>query len=449
MQQISGRVVIGILPVLALLLFSSALGASPSIDFERGKQLFADKRYTEAVPVLNAVAAADQSLAPAAKWLVGACYRELKDYPSAISALSGALAICGANYKLETGIKQQLGLCFIATQQWAKALPVFQDVLAKRPEKAAICWYNIGRCHRELGQYAEAIEALKHVADDPSFGKDATNQLAVCYEKIGDMDKARAMLQALLAGGSTEPAGLKLRLALSYIRTHDYAQARVHLADILNNHPNDPLAKYAVVNIAGCMIKLGQADDALAFLDDLGSRRPDMAQEILVAKAETIATYANRRTEALNLIRGLQSQSLSDSLSREARYVEAILLLVDPSQTSLCAGILDGLIQEAPDDPRADAWKFHRTLCLVSDKDWSAAREAFNQFCKDYPESDYCARAKYYEGDCCARLGDRAGAKSIFAGVVSNYPGTSWAKAASVRVNGPNALRVAGAEVSQ
>lgn len=596
MQGVSrGIIAWSVLSLTVLLLLCSACVADPAGDFDRAKQLIADKNYAGAIQALNTVVAADATRAPAAKWLIGACYRELKDYPAAVSALDGALAICGANEKLEAGVRRQLGLCFMATKEWAKGVPMFEYVLAKQPDTPG-CWHSIGTCYRNLKQYPQAIDALKKVVSNPSFRKDALAQLASCYfdskdwtnalaafgtllseypdngvtwqyrigtccrelrrypeaidalkkaiddsrfrkdvlaqlaacsfdskdwanaltafqtlvsecpdgaamwryrigrccwelgkfaeaitayeqavasdaldasvvtdakrslircyEKVGDYDKARAMLQALLTE-RPDNAGIKLSLALASLKTNDYEHAKTYFADILNNNPNDPLAKCAAVNIAGCMCKQGNSVGALAFLDQLHTNRPDMGQDVLLAKAEILFTYAKRKNDALDLIRSLESNQLAATLSRDVRRVKAMMLLTDSSQSSACAGILDGLIREAPDDPKAEEWKFYRTLCFVNNKDWAGGRAAFSQFCKDYPKSDYCAQAKYYEGDCCVQLHITEAARSAFAEVVAKFPNSGWAQAASGRLTALNARQQSpnannsGAEVSQ
>ncbi len=99
-------------------------------------------------------------------------------------------------------VNYEEGLRNFYSRQYDAAIETFQVLLVENPSHklTSNCQYWIGESYFGKGDYYRASEAFNRVFDyDFSYKKDdATLMLGRCYQKLGDYDRARVMLETLL-----------------------------------------------------------------------------------------------------------------------------------------------------------------------------------------------------------------------------------------------------------
>lgn len=127
------------------------------------------------------------------EWMLGDRYLNDKEYDSAITHLSKALAISPDHL----GVLNQLGVAYTAIGKLDEAEAALKHGLALYGSYAAFS-YNLGIVHSKREKIAEAKASfLKAIADDPQFGQ-AYLRLGEIYEYEGFPDSARSTYQTLI-----------------------------------------------------------------------------------------------------------------------------------------------------------------------------------------------------------------------------------------------------------
>lgn len=93
--------------------------------------------------------------------------------------------------------RYNLGVTFQKMKSYEKALEQFKKVVHERPKKAEY-HFALGNSHFYLEDYRDASKAFEDVMSLDKIHAKAQYSLAVCYEKMGDVDKARAAWQRYL-----------------------------------------------------------------------------------------------------------------------------------------------------------------------------------------------------------------------------------------------------------
>ena len=99
--------------------------------------------------------------------------------------------------------------------QYEEALSLAREAIRLDPE-FPIGWYTLGKTYVELGQFDEAIDAHRRLADRPGWSW----AIGVTYAAAGLEDKAREV-----AAGLEQSPGTELPLALIYVRIGDRESA--------------------------------------------------------------------------------------------------------------------------------------------------------------------------------------------------------------------------------
>jgi tetratricopeptide (TPR) repeat protein len=92
---------------------------------------------------------------------------------------------------------EEYGICLVHNHQHKDALPVFQRILELDPKD----WhnrYNLGLVQYRTGHFAEAIETLKPLTQDPMSEVDALNLIAAVYEARHETPAATKALRRAL-----------------------------------------------------------------------------------------------------------------------------------------------------------------------------------------------------------------------------------------------------------
>ena len=177
---------------------------------EKASGLFAAGRYADAIPPLDQVLAADPFNVDAALRLATA-HSSLGHERQALDAFQRAAAIAPKSQDVRT----YLALHYARTKEWARAVPLLEQVVAESPDRLTA---------------VEALATLK--AREGQAAMDAGQTDAA----IAAFDRARAL----------QPAAFKndLELGVLYLASRRYADARDALDRVAPSHPGYPMALF-------------------------------------------------------------------------------------------------------------------------------------------------------------------------------------------------------------
>ncbi len=143
-------------------------------EYRQGVELMmASQKYTEAVAAFDRAIAIDEKFAQA--WNDRAlCYRELKDYTTALKSSLRAVELDPENPELLFTLGetlQQIGILYRSTKYLDSAIQVFKMVISTLPNNTD-SWNNLGICYKEMGKEEDARFHFDRARDIKLFKKD-------------------------------------------------------------------------------------------------------------------------------------------------------------------------------------------------------------------------------------------------------------------------------------
>lgn len=96
---------------------------------------------------------------------------------------------------------------------------------------------------------------------------------------------------------------------------------------------------------------------------------------------------------------------------------------------------LQAFSAEHPRHPQSDNALFFSGVGLMALDDFEGAARAFDRVLKEYPAGDARLDAMLHLGDCRVRLNQKEDARSLYAKLISAYPGTAAANKAQKRLS--------------
>ena len=124
-------------------------------------------------------------------WLLGYVYLQLRDFDRAIAGYERALAL-NSN---DADFLAQMADALTYMGRPEQAIAQLKKAMRMNPRHPSWYWHVLGFAYYEVGQYKEALAALKH-GNKPSFF-DHRN-LAAVYVRLGRLEEARAEVSILL-----------------------------------------------------------------------------------------------------------------------------------------------------------------------------------------------------------------------------------------------------------
>lgn len=118
----------------------------------------------------------------------------IKEYDSAIAAYKGLLQI--NPHSIDTTV--QLAQCYIFKKSYLEAFELYQQILQVITDNPFI-WHNNAECALHLEKYTDAIHGYAITLQLMPSMTQAAIKLAICYDKIGDQDKAEAVCKKIIA----------------------------------------------------------------------------------------------------------------------------------------------------------------------------------------------------------------------------------------------------------
>ena len=89
-------------------------------------------------------------------------------------------------------------------KNWSEAAQAFDSITRAEPANA-VAWLRLGVSRHKLEQYKEAVEAYKHIENDPQVGSSALYREAASLAKLGKKADAEAALDKAVDAGLAQP----------------------------------------------------------------------------------------------------------------------------------------------------------------------------------------------------------------------------------------------------
>ncbi len=209
-----------------------------------------------------------------------------------------------------------------AAQSFRAAVAVIGEKGGVESEPQAIVWQNLASAYQFLGDaeaseeaYLLALDLLRGTGEDSSAYQATVNNLAVLYGSIGDFERARRQLDALIARGGVWNPNLRLALlmnsgeALRGVKDLEGAERR--LGEALKFAGNGPSRVLILLSLSATHTDSGDLDKARAEAEEARGLllKSDRTDRRLLGGVE--ATLGN-----LDLLQG-------NLASAEARWVRS------------------------------------------------------------------------------------------------------------------------------
>ena len=164
---------------------------------------------------------------------IALCYANLKDYDKAEKNYLKALEL---NPKLPQVyinlLRHYLARFYMEDARLDLAIDELENILEKQPDNFDV-YYDLGRVHFELGNYASAIENFENVLEYKNENPWIYYYLGEAYEANDEIDKALSnFLKAIAHNDSFSPAYKKV--GILFFARGDYDDAIEYFEDYIN-----------------------------------------------------------------------------------------------------------------------------------------------------------------------------------------------------------------------
>lgn len=218
----------------------------------RGETAYRLKTYPAAERDLAAVIAADPDAVDAHR-LLGAMYYDAGVIPVSIHHLGETARLAPTDHRPS----RLLGLIHNDFERYDEAIGHYRESLRRAPDQADRdeVLTELAACEVKLRRHREALETLGRIA---APGPAAEVLRAECLLAIGEQDRARAIVDGILASAPDHLGALVLAGTIR-LEEGDAAGAVANLEHAVAAHPSDYLAR---VRLAQALAGSGRDDDA-------------------------------------------------------------------------------------------------------------------------------------------------------------------------------------------
>lgn len=382
-----------------------------------------------------------------------------EQYPQAVTHFDKALqyptdpdlALASRFWKAES---------FSAGQQYASAIPIYNQLLASNATSQLVPTYKLksryalGYAYYNTKEYDKAMTSFRAYADlarsspDKKDFEDAMIRLADTYFVGKNYDEAIKYYDQVIANGKTDRdyALYYKGLALEYTDRHQEAKAtfeRLTTQFPTSRYADDALFQSGVVEQntlnyqaalrqftrliqekpKSTLVPAAHVQRAIAYTN-LKQYDPAIADYKIV-----LSTYANSKSAEAALL-GIQ-----DVLNTAGRPEEFSVILKEYERRN-------------PGDQSLEKINYEAAKNLYFNEKYTQAVQALNEFAQRYPNSSFIPEAKYYLADSYFRTNDRANALRFYNQVIAEnktpFVARSAYRAAEIELgtqNYPRAIR--------
>ncbi len=278
------------------------------------------------------------------------------------------------------------------------------------------------------GMYATAATEYEALLKNDSAQVDARFRLAECYERMGELSKARAQYESVAAQTSGDRRiSAQLRLAILFMEEGKPAEAKPLLEILLTAKCSDELKDATFYRLGLCYEALGRSSDAITLYKNLVQKGGAYAQYGQLALAE-IALKQNRPVEALERYQAALQMVTNVPRQQEiaAAAFRAAYAAKDLTQATSLAQMIGEKGLGKANLLLPAAWVAIQAGRPEDARSWLAAEKLLR------PKTS--AERLMLEGTIASALGDTAGAIVAYERILSEFETSSYTKTAAERM---------------
>lgn len=462
--------------------WSAAFAApAPAAALQAGRAALDDGFYEIALSNL-AVAAAqagDRGSRAEAALLTAQALAGLQRFPAALELLRQKQNLADTPAR-ECDFDYWITRVLYDSGAWPEALRAAEAHVRRFPESVYLPLVQRlrGRCLIQLKEPEEALRVFAALAKDyaflPELAADNLRDWAALLVQMNHPDEAREKLLRLLAdyphSAAAEPA--RLWLAKLWIEDREWERADAALRELARRETARPEnraeAWFELARLAEAQTNWNGATQALAQAaavapDSVTRARALAARGLIMVRGGDLTNGPAAVREALAALppgpeagalqldlaqRLLDQRSFEQAAAEFQHYLDAFtnqegqaaaqlgrgwsLWELTQYAESAAAFQRAATLAAAPEDQRTAAYK--AAEALFADQQYRAAREAYLQLARDFPDGDHSAEARFQAAECRARLGDAAGAAQDFDTLIRAETNTVPASRALLRM---------------
>jgi len=187
--------------VMLAILAASAIAETGSqlSPLDDAKRLISENNCSQAIPILEEIAASDPTSAAQALGMMGRCYSKQGNWSKAIESFERLLAGYPDSVAPNREVRSWIMDCYLANSQADEALALRKELLNDFQQDAWKLYYVIGRRYVWRQEFSKAIPELEKAAElgvnsqnDPDI-LDANSRLLHCYVQEKRWTKAKAL----------------------------------------------------------------------------------------------------------------------------------------------------------------------------------------------------------------------------------------------------------------
>lgn len=339
-----------------------------------------------------------------------------------------------------------MGRCNEYLKEWKPAIGAYSRSMGELPEVQDLVAVRLGRCYREVEDFAEAAAMYRRVVDGGRtiLYLDAVEGLGDCYRDAGEPDMALQWYRvfACEAEGYDARARADYKIGLIHKDLGDKDAAEASFAAAVNDFPRSSYAHDALTQARSLSRSFTDRYHQGLVLYNGGEYRE--AAEYFTYHLRHEATDASETDAAYFLARC--HQRLGHFRTAADKYREVIdagvlgenydlawwrlaycLRLMDRIEESLAT--YDEYVLRHPEREAAGDMLWEKARLLEEAQRWTEASDAFRELAERYPAGDRASDALFRAGLCLFKLGEYERADSWFAGLFVDSEGEEAARA--------------------
>ncbi len=260
----------------------------------------------------------------------------------------------------------------IYQKRYTEAIDLLNRLLDQDPYSPSY-WYNLGRCHFELGEYDKAIEACDYALVSDEEYADAILMKGHAFLQLENGDEAIACYKSVQKLQTVEDRYTDTFIGLAYVAKEDWNNALIYLQTALSENAGDTQASSIIyANAALCLHKQGRIAEAHMYLDKAIALTPDLVDCYTIGGR--ICLGENNPSKAINYFKkALQLSPYADTWFEIGNY------LLEAGELQEVAFIYENIKKLEPDFDRIDE---RLALIYLLLEDWPNF-ETHNRLCRN------------------------------------------------------------------
>jgi len=368
----------------------------------------------------------DHKLVPRARYGRAMARYQLKNFAQAVDDAQALLAADPTPVE-KSDARYLLGLCQAALQKHADAAATFQTLLKDDPKYAGAdkVRYELAWALKQQEKEKESADAFTQLAaqsPDSPLAAEAQYHVGEFAYKSGEFKNAAAAYYASLQKAGKTELGEKAahKLAWSYFRIDDLADARQTFSYQRATWPNGPLAADAAFMEAECLFKQKKFDEALAAYGQVKNPAGKDFQVLALLHAGQAAGQLKQWDKSLQWLDACVAQFPDSSYLPEA-LCEQGWAKQNLGKTDEALALYEKVIGKTNREVAARA-QFMIGEIQFQQKNHAEAVKSFFKVSYGYGYPQWQADATYQAGRCFEALNNKEQAIKQYRELIEKYP---------------------------